>query len=316
MPTHLELSLGVPTFGVPADGSWRHLLDLARAADAAGVSRLVLPDHVVLGPDTASYPWGRFPTDATADWLEPLTTISALAAVTEQVRFQTGILVAGLRPAALLAKTVATLDVLSEGRIDLGVGVGWQRAEFDAVGASFADRGPLLDETIAACRTLWSGEPLAVTGAEGEQTPVWCAPLPRQAPLPVWFSGTLNARNVRRIATLGDGWIPIMGATVADLASGVTVLRQALADAGRNPDHLQVRASAPVVRSADGTADLGATLEVAGALAEAGATDLHLPLRAFVADATSLPSAAAAVARVAAAFHDLGPLSTLRPPEG
>lgn len=310
MPTTLQLSLGVPTFGVAADGSWRHLLDLARAADHAGIDRLVLPDHVVLGPDTASYPWGRFPTDATADWLEPLTTISALAAVTERVRFQTGILVAGLRPAALLAKTVATLDVLSAGRVDLGVGVGWQAAEFDAVGASFADRGALLDETIAACRTLWSGGPLEVdvTGPDGRQTPVWCAPLPVQRPLPVWFSGTLNARNVRRITTRGEGWIPIMGATVADLADGVALLRTALADTGRDPALLQVRASAPVVRGADGTADLAATLQVAGELARAGATDLHLPLRAFVDDPSSSASAIEAVEQIAAAFHALGPI--------
>lgn len=301
-PSPPQLSLGLATFGAPLGGGWTNLLELARAADEAGVHRLVLPDHVVLGPDTAGYPWGRFPTDATADWLEPLTTIAALAAATRRVRFLTGILVAALRPAALLAKTVATLDVLSAGRIDLGVGVGWQRAEFDAVALPFSERGRLLDETIEACRTLWSGGALTVTGTDGTCTEVWCAPTPHQDPLPVWFSGTLGLRNRRRIVGLGDGWIPIMGATAAEVAQGIDVLRHDLSDAGRDPAALQVRAAPPVVRDADGRADLAATLAAVHPFVAAGATDVHLPLRAFATDPSDLAACCRAAEAVASAF--------------
>ena len=224
-PARPQLSLGVATFGDPAGGSWRHVLDAARALEGAGVDRLVVSDHLVLGPNVADYPWGRFPTGPTDDWLEPLTALSAMAAATEQVRFLTGVLVAPLRPAAVLAKTVATLDVLSDGRVDLGVGVGWQREEFDAVGADFAARGALLDTTVAACRTLWSGDPLPVVGPDGAASEVWCAPRPAQARLPVWFSGTMTRRNLARVVELGDGWIPIMGATPGDVAAGVAALR-------------------------------------------------------------------------------------------
>ncbi len=273
--------MGLPTFGDPTPAGWRHLLDDARAADDAGIDRLVVSDHVVLGARTADYPWGRFPTGPEADWLEPLTTMAALAAVTSRVRFLTGVLVAPLRPAALLAKTVATLDVLSGGRVDLGVGTGWQPEEFTALGVDFASRGDALTATVAACRDLWTGRATSVAGADGASTEVWCAPVPHQDRLPVWFSGTLTRRNVGRIVTLGDGWIPIMGASPADLTEGAARLRAELERAGRDPGLLQVRGALPVVRADDGTADVDRTLAGAPALVAAGATDVHLPLRAF-----------------------------------
>src|SRR5512143_374692 len=134
------LSLGLPAFAKPPAGGWRSILELAQAAEAAGVDRIVVPDHVAMGTHTEEYSWGRFPVPPEAPWVEPLTVLSAIAAVTDRLRLATGILIAPLRPAALLAKTVATLDVLSNGRVDLGVGTGWQREEFDAVGRRFEDR--------------------------------------------------------------------------------------------------------------------------------------------------------------------------------
>jgi probable F420-dependent oxidoreductase len=286
--------VGLASFGIPpstasevetgAPGSWRNLLELARGVEGAGIDRIVLPDHVVLGPNVSDYPWGRFPTGPEADWLDPLTLIAALAAATDRVRFMTGILVAALRPAPVLAKVASTIDVLSQGRLDLGVGVGWQREEFDAVGLAFEDRGPLLEACIAACRTLWSGHPLALTGLDGTETQVWCAPTPTQDRLPVWFSGTANARNVRRVATWGDGWIPIMGATTDDVARGTDALRAAVADAGRDPATLLVRASPTLARTDAGAIDLEATLAQVPELVHAGATDIHVPLRAFAPD--------------------------------
>src|SRR3954452_18001098 len=186
----VALSLGVPNFGAWAD-DWPDVLDLARAADDAGVDRLVVTDHVVMGRNTDAYVWGRFPTPPEAPWLELLTCLAAIATATTRVRLATGIVIAPLRPAAVLAKTVATLDVLSGGRVDLGVGVGWQREEYVATGVDFSRRGDLLDHTIAACRELWSALPASYDGGGISFRDVYCSPLPSQGRLPVWFSGTL-----------------------------------------------------------------------------------------------------------------------------
>ena len=274
------VNLAIPTFGAPPDGGWRSLLDLARTAEAAGIDRLVVTDHVVNGPDVASYPWGRFPTGPDADWLEPLTVLTALAAVTERIRLSTGILVVPLRPAAVLAKTVATLDVLSGGRVDLGVGTGWQRAEFDAVGLDFDARGQLLTDTVAACRALWQRGPTDFESPTTSLSQVWCAPVPLQERLPVWFSGALHRRNLERIVTLGDGWIPIMGSTPEQVAEGARRLRRAFQEAGR-AEQPGVRLALAPRRGDDGRVDLTGCLDGVPALIEAGVTELHVNLRSL-----------------------------------
>lgn len=255
--TQPTLSLGLPNFGEWFDRDWSMLLDLARAADVAGVDRLVVTDHVLMGRNTDAYVWGRFPTPPDGPWLEPLTCLSAIAGITTQARLATGIVIAPLRPAPVLAKTVATLDVLSGGRVDLGVGVGWQREEYDAAGLDFAARGQLLDDTIAACRELWSQLPASYSSSTVSFDDVFCSPLPVQERLPVWFSGTFTARTRRRVLELGDGWIPIMGATVEDIAAGAKELRAAT--------DRPIEVQAPL-RSMDGVAEL----------IEAGVTNVYL----------------------------------------
>ncbi len=273
------LTVSLPSFGPWADGDWSRLLALGREADAAGVDRVVVPDHVAIGPGAEDYPWGRFPGPLDAPWLEPLTVLTALAATTIRVRLSTGILVVPLRPAAVLAKTVATLDVLSGGRVDLGVGTGWLRDEFDAVGLDFARRGDLLTDGIAACRALWAGPGASIDRPTVTFADVTCAPMPVQARLPVLFSGTLHRRNVRRIVELGDGWIPIMGASLEDVRTGVDVLRAGLSGAGRDADTLMVRVPAPVVRGDDGAVDLEATMASVPTLLAVGATEVRADIR-------------------------------------
>jgi probable F420-dependent oxidoreductase len=270
----VTLSLGLPNFGSWIGPDWRGLLDVARAAEDAGVDRVVVTDHVVMGRDTSAYTWGRFPTAPDGPWLEPLSCLTAIAGVTSMVRLATGILIAPLRPAPLLAKTVATLDVLSNGRVDLGVGVGWQRAEYDAMGLDFTARGRLLDDTIGACRALWSQLPASYSSASVTFDDVCCVPQPLQRPLPVWFAGTLNDRNVRRITTFGDGWIPIMGATLDDIRTGAARLRAATA----RP--IDVQAPVRPVRSADGTVDLAATVAAVPELVDAGVTNIYVHVAA------------------------------------
>ena len=292
----MQLSLGVPNFGAWPGPDLGPLLDLARAADDAGVDRIVVSDHVVLGRRLDAYRWGRFPTASDGRWLEPLTCLTAFAAVTTRVRLSTGILIAPLRPATLLAKTVATLDVLSGGRVDLGVGVGWQREEYDAAGLDFSSRGDLLDETVAACRELWSDLPASYHGAHVDFEEIFCSPLPEQERVPVWFSGTLTDRTVRRIADLGDGWIPIMGATVDDIRTGAKRLREA------TDRPLDVQAPLVPVRRDDKTVDVEAMIGQTPELSAAGVTNVYVNAATLAGDpataAKALPAVVSAIQEV------------------
>jgi probable F420-dependent oxidoreductase len=281
-----QLSIGIPNFGAALAGNgWQQFFDVARAAEDAGIDRIVVVDHVVMGPHTDRYVWGRFPTPPDAPWLEPLTVLSYLAAITTRVRLATGILIAPMRGAAVLAKTAATLDVLSGGRLDLGVGTGWQREEYDAAGLDWSRRGQLLSDTLAACQVLWAGSPAAVDLPTVSFTETYCEPKPLQpGGVPLWVSGTLIPAVAERVVRWGSGWIPIMTATIDDVRSGTTALRKSFAEAGRDPASLQVRGALPVVRNEQKHVDLDASLDGVAELVDAGATDIHVPYQAICRD--------------------------------
>ena len=291
--TRPTLTIGLANFGATyPPGEWRRFVDLGRAADDAGIDRVVVVDHVVMGPHTENYVWGKFPVPPDAPWLEPLTMLSAIAAVTARVRLATGILIAPLRPAAFLAKQVATLDQLSGGRVDLGVGTGWQREEYDAEGLVFENRGQLLDDTIAACRILWRDTPAAFVSPTLSFSDIYCEPKPLQpGGVPIWIAGTLHARNLARLVDHGAGWIPIMGETVEGIAAGTQQIRDAFRTAGRDPSTLQVQAPLRIVPGGDGRPDLGAGMASVPELVAAGATDVIVTLRAFARDPDASPAA-------------------------
>lgn len=293
-PPYLSLHLRSFAAGDPDDG-WQSILDQAVAADRAGVGKVVVSDHVVFGqalddyanPALGGTEGGKQPTGPDGRWLEPLTVLSVLAGLTSHVRLGTNILLAALRRPAVLAKQVATLDVLSGGRVDLGVGVGWQRAEYEACGLAFDDRGRLLDHTLEVCRTLWSGAPVAYDSAELSFAEISAMPQPVQpGGVPVWVSGTVNPRSMRRLARFGSGWIP-WGPDVAGVAASIPAMRQALEDQGRDPAGIQVAGTLPVVAGEDGV-DLDATMAKVPPLVAAGVTDFraYLPIPAGVDAAT------------------------------
>jgi probable F420-dependent oxidoreductase len=286
------LSLTIPAFGTFYEpGQLHRVVELARAVEDAGVTTVVVPDHVVIGPHTDRYPWGTFPYGPDAPWLEPLAVLAAIAGATSRLRLSTGILIAPLRPATLLAKTAATIDVLSGGRLDLGVGTGWQREELEATGVDHDRRGQILTDTIAACRALWGPSPASFQSSTVSFRDIWCEPKPVQpGGVPILFSGTLTPRNIDRISTLGDGWIPIMGSTADDVASGVSLLRDALREAGRDPSTLRVRSQLSVVRDAGGRPDLAATLEAVPERAQSGVTDVQLTLQSFARSPEGVPA--------------------------
>ncbi len=260
----------------------QQLLAQARLAEVAGVDRLLLTDHVVMGERTDRYPFGPFPFPSDTPWLEPLTLISALAAVTTRVRFSTKILIAPLRPAPLLAKTLATLDVISGGRMEVGVSTGWQREELDASGVDWNRRGQILSDTMAACRVLWRDGPASFHSESFSFDRIWCRPRPLQAGgIPIWFAGSLHAKNLERICRLGDGWIPAPYSSIDAFRRDTAILREAFSRADRDPDRLGIQGDLDALTSTDGRPDLRASLAAVPDWVRAGATTVNVVLSLF-----------------------------------
>ncbi|WP_166389324.1 TIGR03619 family F420-dependent LLM class oxidoreductase [Nocardioides ochotonae] len=238
-PRPRRIALNLMAIEHLAGGSFDGVLEAARIADRLGVHRVVLPDHVVMSAHAHRERDG-FPYPLSASWLEPLTALAAVAAVTERVRLGTNVLIAPLRPAALLAKQLATLDAISGGRVEVALGVGWQQAEYAATGATFEGRTSALVELVGACRALWGGAPAAAHPVLAGIGDLHAQPLPPQGDrLPLSFGVGLGPRNVARIAELGVGWAPAP-MPVEDFAAGVARLRAACVEAGRDPAPLPV----------------------------------------------------------------------------
>lgn len=284
VPTELpQLSMNLPSFAAEDPGSWQPMLDRAKAYDAAGIDRLVVSDHVVYGENLEAYSrpelggaaGGKQPTGPDGHWLEPLTLLSVVTGMTSRVRLGTNILLAALRRPVVLAKATSTLDVLSGGRLDLGVGVGWQREEYEAAGLSFENRGQLLDHTLEVLQTLWREQRASYSSDLLTFENIHQMPKPRQAGgVPIWVSGTANRKAARRLARFGSAWIP-WGPAAADIKTGIKEMFDLVRAEGRDPSDLQVVGTLPTVRDSDGNADLARTLEGVPALVEAGVTDVR-----------------------------------------
>lgn len=285
----VQLSMGIPSFSAAATPDWEHLTDWAQLLEGAGFDRLLVSEHVAFGmnmdayadPRTGGTVGGRQPIGPDGHWLEPLTTLTYLAARTERIRLGTNILLAALRPAAVLAKTLATMDVLSGGRLDAGVGVGWQREEYDAAGVDFDRRGAILDQTLEVCQRFWRENEVSYHSADLSFDRIHQMPKPVQpGGVPVWVSGTVIRSVARRLARFGRGWIP-WGPDARDVAGAISRMRDAVERAGGDPDEFGVAGTLRVQTSADGRLDLCAAAAGAASLAEAGVTDLrmtHWPL--------------------------------------
>ena len=282
-----HLSIQVINFAAEGPGDWQTLSDHAVAADRAGVDRLAVSDHVAFGDDLSDYAdpskggtsGGRQPTGPDGLWLEPLTTLTWLAARTDRIRLQTGILLAALRRPVVLAKTAATLDVLSGGRLDLGVGVGWQAAEYTAAGLEFGVRGRLLDQTLEVCHALWTQPEASYSGDGLSFDGVHAMPKPVSGDgVPIWVSGTVNPRTARRLARFGTGWIP-WGDDRADVTGGISRMRSLLDEMGLDHAGFQVQGSVHVATDADGAVDVASTMAGVPDLVAAGVTDCRLQLR-------------------------------------
>ena len=283
----LRIWLGVYGLERLFGGDPRGMIEVAREAEAAGVDQINFTDHVVMSARTDRYPFGKFPVPPEYPWFEPLTMLAAIAGATSRIRLGTGVLISPLRPAVLLAKIAATLDVVSGGRLELGVGTGWQREEYEASGIPFAGRTARMVDQLRACRVLWRDAPASFDSETVRFEGIWSNPKPLQSPLPLWFGVAPTEANARHIAELGQGWIPIYP-DPAFIRNGVDLVRRAFEQARRDPAELRVRATTPVTYGANRVGDLDAALAAIDAARAAGATDIEFMGASFVRRAEQL----------------------------
>jgi probable F420-dependent oxidoreductase len=222
----------------------RGLVELAQGAEAAGFDSVWTVEHVVLPDDFSSrYPFtrdGAMPM-STADVMpDPLIWMAQAAAVTDRLRVGTGVLILPLRNPLVLAKELATLDHLSGGRVDLGVGLGWLREEFDVVGVPWDRRGSRAEEYVAAMRALWTTDPTDFAGEFVNFARVRCNPKPAQRSVPIHIGGASRAA-AERAGRIGDGFFPGKG----NLAELVDIVRQTAVAHGRDPNAIEVMAGHP-----------------------------------------------------------------------
>jgi probable F420-dependent oxidoreductase len=219
----------------------------ARLAEAAGFDSMIAVDHVVF-PDnyTSVYPYapgGRLPGGPGGALPDPLIWMAAMVAVTTRLRFMTGVIILPLRNPLVLAKQVATLDAMSGGRIELGIGVGWLKEEFEALGVPFEKRGKRSDEYIAAMRALWARDGASFFGEFVNFHQVSSNPKPVKRSVPIVIGGHSEAA-AKRAGRLGDGFFPSIGSQVDILPLFDTVRRTADA-AGRDPKAIEIMAGCP-----------------------------------------------------------------------
>jgi probable F420-dependent oxidoreductase len=254
---------------------------MAVEAEAAGFDAVMVSEHVALGrgSDSDGVPENRrdyaLPgnQDPATPWPDALVLLSAVASATSRLRLVASSIIAPLRHPILLAKQLATLDLLSEGRLVVQPTVSWHRAEYDALGVPFERRGELLDEHLEAWRALWRDSPASFDGRHYRFADVWLEPKPfREGGPTLWFGGQrLHDRLLRRLVAYGSGFNPLGSPTDEDLER----LRRAMAETGRDVSDLEMiggtRGRFP---DATSTADLEEALASIPAQLERGFTTI------------------------------------------
>jgi probable F420-dependent oxidoreductase len=258
----LTIGCTLPTSGAAADPT--AIGALAQTAEQLGFDAVWISDHVVVPTEiNSSYPYsadGSFPTEPTQPYLEPLSALGFLAGITHTVRLGVAVLVMPYRHPLLTGKMIATLDNLSGGRIDLGIGAGWMREEFEALGISndiYEHRGSATDEQIRILKSVWTEETAAYDGRFYRFPRLGAHPHPAQKPHPPIWVGGHTPPALRRTARLGDGWLPIGGRPPADLPpqevrESIAKIRAEAQRIGRDPGAIRVKFDATVDFNATG----------------------------------------------------------------
>jgi probable F420-dependent oxidoreductase len=241
----MQIGFNAPTAGpLAATG---HLVRLVTEGEAMGFDYATVSDHVVIPTEIeARYPYsdsGEFPAGARAERHEQLIEVAFLAAKTTRLKFALSVMVVPHRPAVLAAKLLSTIDVLSGGRLIVGIGAGWMKEEFEAIGApDFAQRGKVTDEYIKAFIELWTKDKPRFAGEHVRFDNIVFAHKPVQKPHPPIWVGGESGPALRRTARLGDAWYPIGTNpanpldSLARFKANVARLRKMTAEAGRKPE--------------------------------------------------------------------------------
>ena len=225
-------------FGTDADA----VRDFAQTAEGLGYNHIGADDHVIGPNPDRPGGWTGWVTYETA-FYEPMTLFSFMAAVTSTLSFNTWILLLPQRQTVLVAKQAATLDILSKGRLRLGLGVGWNEIEYISLNADFHTRGKRVEEQVALLRQLWTQE-LVDFKSEWHHIPdAGINPLPVQRPIPLWFGGQ-SEPAIRRVARIGDGWMPLF-TSAQEAQSGIALLNRCLEEAGRSRADFGLEARIP-----------------------------------------------------------------------
>ena len=253
---------------------------MARAAETAGFESVIAVDHIVIPTDYSTpYPYnesGKLPGGVDMAWPDPLAWLTYVGALTTTLRLITGVLVLPQRNPLVLAKHPATIDHLTDGRLELGIGVGWLREEFDALGIPFERRGARVDEYIQAMRALWDGDDASFHGDFVSFEGMSCNPKPAQGRVPIIIGGHSPAA-ARRAGRLGDGFFPATGAQV-DVAPIIKAMRHDAREAGREPASITVMTGCPDALPDAGKDPLAAVAERQAA----GVDRVVLPVTGFL----------------------------------
>jgi probable F420-dependent oxidoreductase len=289
----MQLGFNLPISGPTSTA--RSFARIAQQGEAMGYDYLTLTDHVVL-PDVSvpGYPYsesGEFMSNTPTERHELLTATAFIAAKTSRIRLVLAVLVVPHRPAVLAAKMLSTIDVLSEGRLVIGIGAGWLKAEFDAVVTTpFAERGAVTDEYMDAMRTIWTQDRPVFHGKYVHIDGLLTDPKPLQKPYPPIWVGGESGPSMRRAARIGDAWYPIgsnnahLLDTLPRLTAGIARIRDLTSQAGRDPAAMGVayrikRHGQPAPAATDGnrklfTGTVADTIEDIEAVRRIGVTAL------------------------------------------
>lgn len=213
--------------------------DYAQAAEELGYSHLLVYDHV-LGANTADRPNWRGPYTSETQFHEPFVLFGYLAAFTQRIELVTGVIILPQRQTALVAKQAAEVDILSGGRLRLGVGVGWNPIEYVGLGQDFGRRGRRIAEQVQMLRALWSDTAISFDGEMEQIRQAGINPLPVQRPIPIWMGGSAEA-VLKRIGEMADGWFPQMkpGDEAHEMVERIHAYAQ---ETGRDPHSIGIEA--------------------------------------------------------------------------
>lgn len=212
------------------------VIRLAKAIEEIGYDQLDMFDHVVMGYPTSSRSAPMYPSKMPI--MEALMVLSYVAAVTSTIGLGTEVLVLPQRQPTLVAKQISTLDTLSGGRVRLGVGVGWQKAEYEALGVDFEHRGKRMDEAIRLLRSFWGDSQIDFSGDFYHLEAIAMEPKPPQGnQLPIWIGGN-SKRAFRRIGELGNGWLATSITEPKVAKSSIELIHRYTEEAGRNPNEI------------------------------------------------------------------------------